>query len=118
MEGPLPPIECDEKQLKQVFINLIKNAIEAMPNGGRIKINSKVLKEHKIHISIQDEGCGIDDKNILNLGEPFFTTKKDGTGLGLMISSQIINDHKGSMKFESNYGKGTNVLVTLPILQM
>ena len=118
MEGPLPPIECDEKQLKQVFINLIKNAIEAMPDGGRIKINSKVLKEHKINISIQDEGCGIDDEDILNLGEPFYTTKKDGTGLGLMISSQIINDHNGSMKFESNYGKGTNVLVTLPILQM
>lgn len=117
MEGPLPPLDCDGKQLKQVFINLIKNAIEAMPVGGGIKIKIKVLKENKINISIQDEGCGIDDKDILNLGEPFYTTKKDGTGLGLMVTSQIINDHNGVLKIESNLGEGTKINVVLPISQ-
>ncbi|MFP5107398.1 ATP-binding protein [Neobacillus sp. C211] len=116
--GPLPPLDCDDKQLKQVFINLIKNAIEAMPKGGRIGIHVKVLEKHKLSVSIQDEGCGIADENILNLGEPFFTTKTDGTGLGLMVTDQIIKDHRGAMKIKSIIDKGTRVIVTLPILQI
>ncbi|MEH6994012.1 ATP-binding protein [Neobacillus drentensis] len=118
MEGPLPPIDCDPQQLKQVFINLLKNAIESMPEGGKIKVDIKVLKGRKMSISIEDEGYGIAEENILNLGEPFFTTKKDGTGLGLMVSNQIILDHKGEIKIESSYGNGTRVKVTLPISQM
>ncbi|MEH7505780.1 ATP-binding protein [Neobacillus drentensis] len=118
MAGPLPPLDCDEKQLKQVFINLIKNAIEAMPEGGRIEIRVKVLEKHKMSVSIQDEGSGIADENILNLGEPFFTTKKDGTGLGLMVTNQIIKDHKGELKIESTINKGTRVIVSLPIQQI
>jgi len=117
MEGPLPPIECDGQQLKQVFLNLIKNAIESMIEGGRIKINVKVVETQRMFISIQDEGCGIADSNILNLGEPFFTTKKDGTGLGLMVTNQIIKDHNGEFKIESDIRVGTEVKVTLPISQ-
>ncbi|MEH7336760.1 ATP-binding protein, partial [Neobacillus drentensis] len=104
MPGPIPPIDCDEKQLKQVFINLIKNAIESMSGGGTIKINTNVLHGQKLHIIIQDDGIGIDEKDIINLGEPFFTTKKDGTGLGLMVSNQIIMDHNGEINIESNIG--------------
>jgi signal transduction histidine kinase len=115
--GPLPPIDCDEKQLKQVFINLIKNAIESMSNGGEIRVHVKVHEQKKMLIEIQDEGCGIEDEDILNLGEPFYTTKKDGTGLGLMVTNQIIQDHHGIMKIESTLGKGTKVNVTLPIKQ-
>jgi signal transduction histidine kinase len=118
MAGPLQPLNCDEKQLKQVFINLIKNAIESMPEGGRIEIRVKVLEKHKMSVSIQDEGGGIADENILNLGEPFFTTKTDGTGLGLMVTNQIIKDHKGELKIESSIDKGTRVIVSLPILQI
>jgi signal transduction histidine kinase len=117
MEGPLPPIECDDKQLKQVFINLIKNATEAMPDGGKIRIHIKVLKGKRMLISVEDEGCGIEDKDILNIGEPFYTTKKDGTGLGLMVTNQIIADHKGQFKIESDIGVGTKVTVILPITQ-
>jgi signal transduction histidine kinase len=117
MEGPLPPLDCDSKQLKQVFINLIKNAIESMPDGGKIKINVKVLEGTKMYITIQDEGCGIDEESIPNLGEPFFTTKQDGTGLGLMVTNQIIKDHKGEFNIESTLSKGTKVNVTLPIAQ-
>ena len=118
MAGPLPPIDCDGKQLKQVFINLIKNAIESMHDGGKIEIKVKVVADNKMEISIQDEGYGIEDQNIINLGEPFYTTKKDGTGLGLMVTNQIIGDHKGDFTIESSPGKGTKVVVTLPISQM
>ncbi|MDQ1147489.1 signal transduction histidine kinase [Bacillus sp. SORGH_AS 510] len=116
MEGPLPPIDCDSNQLKQVFLNLIKNAIEAMPDGGRIKIKVKVVEKQKMYISIQDEGCGIKDENILSLGEPFFTTKEDGTGLGLMVTNQIINEHFGDLNFQSELNNGTTVEVILPII--
>jgi signal transduction histidine kinase len=118
MAGPLPPIDSDGKQLKQVFINLIKNAIESMHDGGKIEIKVKVVADNKMEISIQDEGYGIEDQNIINLGEPFYTTKKDGTGLGLMVTNQIIGDHKGDFTIESSPGKGTKVVVTLPISQM
>jgi signal transduction histidine kinase len=117
MEGPLPQIDCDGNQLKQVFINLVKNAIEAMPNGGRIKIDLKAAKENNLLISIHDEGCGISDGDIQNLGEPFYTNKKDGTGLGLMVTNQIIKDHYGELKFHSRIGIGTEVEVVLPIAQ-
>ncbi|MCQ6281503.1 ATP-binding protein [Bacillus sp. EB600] len=117
MEGPLPPIDCDDKQLKQVFINLIKNAIEAMPDGGKIRINIKVLEGKRMLTSVQDEGCGIEDEHILNLGEPFYTTKKDGNGLGLMVTNQIISDHNGQFRIESSVGVGTKVNVILPISQ-
>ncbi|PFO08947.1 two-component sensor histidine kinase [Bacillus sp. AFS076308] len=114
--GPLPPLDCDEKQLKQVFINLIKNAIESMPEGGRIQIQVKVFeKQQKLLISIKDEGMGIAEEDILNLGEPFFTTKKDGTGLGLMVTNQIIKDHLGEIKIESFLKEGTKIKVILPI---
>jgi signal transduction histidine kinase len=118
MAGPLPPIDSDGKQLKQVFINLIKNAIESMHDGGKIEIKVKVVADNKMEISIQDEGYGIEDQNRINLGEPFYTTKKDGTGLGLMVTNQIIGDHKGDFTIESSPGKGTKVVVTLPISQM
>jgi signal transduction histidine kinase len=117
MEGPLPPLDCDGKQLKQVFINLIKNAIEAMNEGGKIKINIRILKDQEMFISIEDEGCGIADGNINSLGEPFFTTKKDGTGLGLMVTNQIIKDHKGRLNIQSKHENGTKVEVVLPISQ-
>jgi signal transduction histidine kinase len=118
MAGPLPPIDCDGKQLKQVFLNLIKNAIESMHDGGKIEIKVKVVADNKMEISIQDEGYGIEDQNIINLGEPFYTTKKDGTGLGLMVTNQIIGDHNGDFTIESSPGKGTKVVVTLPISQL
>lgn len=117
MFGPIPPLDCDPHQLKQVFINLIKNAIESMPEGGEIKISVKVLDGKKMYISIQDEGCGIEEDSLPNLGEPFFTTKIDGTGLGLMVTNQIIKDHKGKINIESSPSKGTKVYVTLPVYQ-
>ncbi|MDQ1147490.1 signal transduction histidine kinase [Bacillus sp. SORGH_AS 510] len=117
IEGSLPLIDCDSKQLKQVFLNLIKNAIESMPGGGCITIEVKVVEKHNIHICIQDEGLGIKDENILNLCEPFFTTKENGTGLGLVVTNQIIKEHSGELNIQSEIKKGTKVTVVLPIHQ-
>jgi signal transduction histidine kinase len=89
-----------------------------MPDGGSIKINVKVSDGDKMEISILDEGCGIDDGLISNLGDPFFTTKTEGTGLGLMVSNQIIQDHQGIITFNSIVGNGTMVIVTIPISQV
>lgn len=113
----MPLIECDERHLKQVFINLLKNAIEAMPEGGIIKIIAQSLGGSKIVVTINDQGCGINNEDISKLMVPFYTTKKDGTGLGLVVTHQIIKEHNGELNLESDPGKGTKVSVTLPISQ-
>ncbi|WHY87874.1 ATP-binding protein [Neobacillus novalis] len=110
----LPPIFCEPNQLKKVFINLIKNAIEVMQEGGNITITIKKIA-NRMSISIEDEGIGIPKEIINKLGEPFYTTKDQGTGLGLMVSFRIIAEHKGTINVESEEGKGTIFRITLPI---
>lgn len=109
-----PVLLCDENQLKQVFINLIKNAMEAMPGGGTVNILSE-NKENNAVVSIIDEGCGIDADRLSKLGEPFYTTKQNGTGLGLMVTKKIIEEHGGTFSISSELGKGTAVTLTFPI---
>lgn len=110
----LPPLYCDENQLKQVFINIIKNAIEAMPNGGILRIEARQRLD-SIFICITDEGCGIPKERMATLGEPFYSTKEKGTGLGLMVSFKIVEAHGGEMKIHSEEGKGTTVCLRFPI---
>ncbi|MDQ0414614.1 ATP-binding protein [Mesobacillus stamsii] len=105
---------CDENQMKQVFINLIKNAIEAMPNGGNLTIDSRI-KDDQAVILIKDEGCGIPPEKLVKLGEPFYTTKQNGNGLGLMVTKKIIEEHEGTFAIESQLKKGTHVTISLPI---
>uniref|UniRef100_A9U6N3 Sensory histidine protein kinase n=1 Tax=Physcomitrium patens TaxID=3218 RepID=A9U6N3_PHYPA len=107
LERSLPTISCDENQLKQVFINVCKNAIEALPQGGDIYVESTRLAPSRIRISIRDTGKGIDPSRIPRLGEPFYTTKENGTGLGLMVSYRILEEHGGSLTIESEPEKGT-----------
>jgi len=114
LEEPLPLVNSDEKRLKQVFLNLLKNAVESMKDGGKIEIHAKHDNE-KLHVSIEDDGCGIPEESIRNLFEPFYTTKKGGTGLGLVVTNQIIKDHNGELLFHSIVDKGTTVDVYLPI---
>lgn len=114
VEPDIPPITCDENQLKQAFINFLKNGIEAMPQGGEIVIQAK-RESDRVLILFCDQGCGIPKEKIARLGEPFFTTKEAGTGLGLMISNKIIENHQGSIRLTSQVGLGTTVAVTLPI---
>jgi two-component system, sporulation sensor kinase E len=112
----LPLVYCEPNQLKKVFINIIKNAIEVMPEGGNILIITNKRGENQIHISVQDEGMGIPKEIIKKLGEPFYTTKERGTGLGLMVSYKIIEEHRGTIEIESEEGKGTIFHITLPLV--
>jgi signal transduction histidine kinase len=108
-------INCDGNQLKQVFINILKNAIESMPNGGTIEIRSKVNEDKQFVIIIEDEGQGIEADKVEMLGKPFYTTKQDGNGLGLMVTFNIIEQHKGKLVYKSTPGKGTTVEIYLPL---
>ena len=107
-------IFCDENQLKQVFINFIKNSIEAMPNGGTITIDVKQQHPDQIQLQFIDNGCGIPEHLLKRIEEPFFTTKEKGTGLGLMISKQIIENHNGQIQY-SSCDKGTMIELRLPV---
>lgn len=108
-------INCDENQLKQAFINFIKNGIEAMPDGGEFLIHVYPSHGDSYLISFIDQGCGIPESQLEKLGEPFFTTKHFGTGLGFMMSEKIIRQHQGTIQIESKVFQGTKVLVELPI---
>lgn len=110
----IPRVQCDENQIKQVFINIIKNAIEAMPKGGKLTIQMR-RQEDCVVTRFIDEGCGIPDDLLPKLGEPFSTTKEKGTGLGLMVSNQIIEAHNGKITMASKVNEGTTVEITLPI---
>ncbi len=114
-EEDLPLVSCEENQLKQVFINIVKNAIDAMPKGGLITIVVKRYEADQILIRFTDQGCGIPEDMLVKLGEPFYTTKDKGTGLGLMVSYKIIENHNGSIRIQSVEGKGTDVEIQLPV---
>ncbi|MFE8699460.1 PAS domain S-box protein [Cytobacillus sp. FJAT-54145] len=106
-------IECDEDRLKQVFLNFVKNGIEAMPDGGEIRVRTMV-SDGQVQISIQDTGVGIPPDKLKKIGEPFYTTKKNGNGLGLMVSFKIIESHSGKVYIESELNKGTTFNIVLP----
>ncbi|WP_299088800.1 MHYT domain-containing protein [uncultured Metabacillus sp.] len=109
-------IKCEENQIKQVLANVIKNSIEAMSAGGKIYIKLE-QKDSYLVISVIDNGEGIPEENIHLLGKPFYTTKTEGTGLGLMVSKKIIQNHNGKFEIHSIQKKGTTVKISLPIEQ-
>ncbi|MCM3629042.1 PAS domain S-box protein [Paenibacillus glycanilyticus] len=110
----LPAMHCVPAQLKQVFINLIKNALEAMPNGGSIDIVATRPNDDAVVIQVIDNGKGIPQELISKIGSPFYTTKENGTGLGMMATQQIIYSHKGALEISSIEGEGTTIHITLP----
>lgn len=114
----IPTIIGDKEQLKQVFINIIKNAFDALSDGGKILVQISWDKlEGFAQVSFRDTGVGIDEATITNMFNPFFTTKESGTGLGMFTSKKIIDNHGGSIKIQSEPGKGTTVVVLLPVTQ-
>ncbi|ASS74704.1 hypothetical protein CIG75_06770 [Tumebacillus algifaecis] len=114
---PLPEAAIEENQIKQVFINLLKNAIEAMPAGGDLIIELWPDEDDNARVRLIDQGCGITEEQLQKIGDPFFTTKEKGTGLGLMVSFKIIEDHGGRLEIESEIGVGTTIDVLLPLTQ-
>lgn len=114
VDPALPPVECDPELLKQVLLNLIINAIQAMPDGGEVltfagRHNARVL------IQVRDQGCGIAREDRDRIFDPFFTTKRTGTGLGLSVAHQIVEQHGGLLSSEPNVDKGMTFSVLLPL---
>ncbi|MEC1441136.1 PAS domain-containing protein [Bacillus sonorensis] len=106
-------IKGDQNQLKQVFINLIKNAVESMPDGGTVHLEVKETAD-AVTVTVQDEGEGIPEHVLKRIGEPFLTTKEKGTGLGLMVTFNIIENHNGTIEVKSKVEKGTTFIISFP----
>jgi two-component system NtrC family sensor kinase len=114
LDPGIPPVLADADQIRQVVLNIILNAADAMPQGGVIRVRSSFESKSKnLVLRISDTGPGIPDEIQNKMFEPFFTTKKTGTGLGLAIAYGIMERHKGSLKVESAPGRGTTIVVTL-----
>jgi len=110
----LPYVVADADQMRQVFVNLSLNAIQAMPDGGWLKIATR-KNDGFIEVEFADTGCGIPEENMKKLYDPFFTTKARGVGLGLAVTQGIIARHNGNIEVKSEVGKGTVFLVKLPV---
>ena len=107
-------ISADQTQLKQIFWNLARNAIQAMPNGGKLRVKLEKLANKRIKIIFSDTGCGMPPAQVEQLFEPFSTSTTGGTGLGLSIVYQIVRDHNGTINVRSLEGEGTTITVELP----
>jgi two-component system, NtrC family, sensor kinase len=118
----LPRIWIDREQMKQVFMNLILNAIQAMRDGGTLFISTRPYSKDEsgesgqfLQVEIRDTGVGIPEENLQHIFDPFFTNKEEGSGLGLSISHQIVQEHGGYIVVESKLGKGTSFFINLPV---
>jgi len=116
--GDLPGVHLDPDQILEVFVNILINAVDAMPQGGTLKVTTRKLEaEPSIEIRIKDSGHGISPENLGKIFDPFFTTKEaeKGTGLGLAVCHGIVERHNGTIDVESEVGKGTTVIIKLPL---
>jgi two-component system, sporulation sensor kinase E len=111
---PLPLAPIDAMQIQQALVNLIKNAMQAMTKGGTLTLQTGERSD-EVWFSVSDNGGGIPQEQINRIFEPFYTTKKKGTGLGLMIVQRIVRAHDGRIDLESHVGRGTTFRVWLPL---
>jgi signal transduction histidine kinase len=116
VEAPddLPEVACSQSDLEQVFLNLLANAREATPVGGRIRISVRAVDE-AVEIVVTDTGCGIAADDLPRVLEPFFTTKPNGNGLGLSICRSVLWEAEGTLTIHSEPGRGTEVRVVVPV---
>jgi two-component system NtrC family sensor kinase len=117
LDKSLPQVSGDADRLEQVFINILNNAIEAMPQGGRLAVRTGVNAGRNVYVQVSDTGLGITEEDLKKVFDPFFTTKQPGrgTGLGLSVSYGIIRDHGGRIEVSSVPGRGTTFKVILPL---
>jgi two-component system sensor histidine kinase HydH len=115
MDDEIPRILVDTDKMNQVFLNLFLNAIQAMEHGGELLVRAE-KDQHTIIITIRDSGVGIEPENLNRVFDPYYTTKNDGTGLGLAMSSKIVEEHGGKIEIKSVYGEFTEVRVILPLV--
>jgi signal transduction histidine kinase len=116
LPADLPPVRGDPALLEQVFLNLILNALQAMPGGGTLTVSAAVSGAW-VELQLSDTGAGMSAETLSHLFQPFFTTKPQGTGLGLVITRQIIDQHRGSVHCESTPGQGTTFTIRLPLAE-
>jgi PAS domain S-box-containing protein len=116
-ESNIPETPFDRAQIRRVFLNIIRNAMEAMPKGGQLKIWTEEKNDRAV-VHIADTGVGIPEETMARIFEPFFTTKDFGTGLGLAIVQQIIDEHNGQIFCQSKVGEGTTFSIALPLNEM
>jgi len=122
-DQPLPACQVDAREVKQLFLNLLKNALEAMPGGGKLSVTMSLVPqaapdgEEKIRIEIADTGPGISDSEVRSIFRPFYSTKPKGTGLGLPFCRRVVEDHGGEITVDSRWGVGSTFSVTLPVRQ-
>jgi two-component system sensor histidine kinase HydH len=109
----LPPFPLDAELMERVLVNLLSNAVQASPPGSTVTIKTRLAGD-SVEIDVIDRGCGVDPQMADTIFNPFVTTKSDGTGLGLAIVSKIVDEHGGSIVFESEPNKGAIFRVTLP----
>lgn len=115
-ETPLPALSADPNLLHQAFLNILVNARQAMPAGGRLTLKTRLAEtpHRRVHVRISDTGVGIDREHLSRIFQPFFTTKSQGTGLGLAIASRVVEQHGGRVTVESSPGAGTTFTIALP----
>jgi len=118
LEKTFPTILADPDQLDRIFVNIILNAIQAMPEGGQLTVKSEALSQEWVAISFSDTGMGIAEENMGKLFEPLFTTKSKGIGLGLAISKNFVEAHGGTIEVQSEIEKGTTFTIKLPSDQL
>ncbi|WP_255301698.1 ATP-binding protein [Bacillus sp. AFS040349] len=114
VESNIPPVEGDSNKLKQVFFNIIQNALDAIDEKGVVFVRL-YSNDSRVCMEFIDNGCGIPESRLESVGEPFYSTKEKGTGMGLMTSYKIIENHKGKIDIDSTVGEGTKVSVSLPL---
>jgi len=114
LDAELPQVEIDTSQIQQVLVNMISNAVQAMPEGGKLIIGARE-KDGFIEVRIADTGCGIPQEAIDKIFDPLFTTKAKGIGLGLAVCKAIIDRHEGKIEVKSQVGKGTTFIIKLPL---
>ncbi|MBA7615072.1 Adaptive-response sensory-kinase SasA [subsurface metagenome] len=114
LDADLPEIEIDADQVQQVLANMIANAVEAMPEGGKLTIAARG-KDECLEVEIADTGCGIPQEVVGKIFDPLFTTRAKGIGLGLALCKAIIDRHEGYIQVESQVGKGTTFTIKLPL---
>jgi two-component system, sporulation sensor kinase E len=112
----LPRVALDERLMKQAVLNLVKNALAAMPGGGKLRLSAERV-EDEVRISVEDSGVGISEEDLPKIFEPYFTTKENGTGLGLTITFKIVREHDGEIMVTSRAGHGSTFQISLPIPQ-
>ena len=111
----LPEVYVDQQQMRQVLLNLLYNSIDSMKGGGTLRVETGRRDDEHVFVKIQDTGPGMDKEVLQNMFNPFFTTKSDGTGLGMPIAKQIVHSHGGRLIVDSKLGEGTTFTIVVPI---